>query len=191
MELTNRQRELCARVRAFVVERIAPLEETLDPDESELDEVTLAALVDETKAMGLYNYDVPAEHGGPGLDTVTTTLLAMEMSQHRAGLYVPCYGAFGPSGFAQLYDATPEQRERFLYPALRGEKRVFFGLTEPAGGSDPANDNDDRRARGRRVGPQRNQDFHWRVAPRGLRSRVRAYRWAGARWDQLFRRRDE
>jgi acyl-CoA dehydrogenase len=139
MELTNRQRELCARVRAFVVERIAPLEETLDPDESELDEVTLAALVDETKAMGLYNYDVPAEHGGPGLDTVTTTLLAMEMSQHRAGLYVPCYGAFGPSGFAQLYDATLEQRERFLYPALRGEKRVFFGLTEPAGGSDPAN----------------------------------------------------
>ncbi len=137
--VTPQQRDLCERVRRFVAERIVPLEETLDPDESELDPATLAELVEETKAMGLYNYDVPAEHGGPGLDTVTATLLAMEMSQHRAGLYVPCYGAFGPSGFAQLYDATPEQRERFLYPALRGEKRVFFGLTETSGGSDPAN----------------------------------------------------
>jgi acyl-CoA dehydrogenase len=136
---TAAQRELCARVRTFVTERILPLEETLDPDESEVDPATLAVLVDETKSMGLYNYDVPAEHGGPGLDTVTTTLLAMEMSQHRAGLYTPCYGAFGPSGFAQLYDATPEQRERFLYPVLRGEKRMFFGLTEATGGSDPAN----------------------------------------------------
>jgi acyl-CoA dehydrogenase len=137
--ITSTQRELCERVRAFVTERILPLEEELDPDESELDEATLAPLVAETRAMGLYNYDVPAAHGGPGLDTVTTTLLAMEMSQHRAGLYSPCYGAFGPSGFAQLYDATPEQRERFLHPALRGEKRVFFGLTEEGGGSDPAN----------------------------------------------------
>lgn len=138
MGVTSTQRDLCERVRTFVVERILPLEETLDPDESEVDADTLAGLVEETKAMGLYNYDVPAEHGGPGLDTVTMTLLAMEMSQHRAGLYTPCFGAFGPSGFAQLYDATPEQRERFLYPALRGEKRVFFALTEPAGGSDPA-----------------------------------------------------
>jgi acyl-CoA dehydrogenase len=137
--VTARQRELCAQVRDFVTNRIVPLEERLDPDESELDAATLASLVDETRAMGLYNYDVPAEHGGPGLDTVTTTLLAMEMSQHRAGLYTPCYGAFGPSGFAQLYDATPDQRDRFLYPALRGEKKVFFGLTESNGGSDPAN----------------------------------------------------
>ena len=138
MGVTSTQRDLCERVRTFVVERILPIEEGLDPDESEVDADTLAGLVEETKAMGLYNYDVPAEHGGPGLDTVTMTLLAMEMSQHRAGLYTPCFGAFGPSGFAQLYDATPEQRERFLYPALRGEKRVFFALTEPAGGSDPA-----------------------------------------------------
>jgi len=138
MGVTSTQRDFCERVRTFVVERILPIEEGLDPDESEVDADTLAGLVEETKAMGLYNYDVPAEHGGPGLDTVTMTLLAMEMSQHRAGLYTPCFGAFGPSGFAQLYDATPEQRERFLYPALRGEKRVFFALTEPAGGSDPA-----------------------------------------------------
>jgi acyl-CoA dehydrogenase len=62
----------------------------------------------------------------------------MEMSQHRAGLYAPCYGVFGGAGLAQLYDATDEQKERYLYPSLRGELRGFFALTEPAGGSDPA-----------------------------------------------------
>ncbi len=138
-EITDEQRELCLMVRRFVTERIVPLEAELDPDESELPPEVHASLVAETKKMGLYNLDVPEEYGGPGIDTVTWTLLAMEMSQHRAGLYTPCYGAFGGTGIAQLYDADPEQKERYLYPALRGEKRLFFGLTEPSGGSDPAN----------------------------------------------------
>jgi alkylation response protein AidB-like acyl-CoA dehydrogenase len=62
----------------------------------------------------------------------------MEMSQHRAGLYAPCYFVFGAVGLAQLYEANEDQKQRFLYPTLRGEKRAFFGLTEPSGGSDPA-----------------------------------------------------
>ncbi len=136
---TDEQRELCLAMRRFVGEQIVPLEAELDPDASEVDRDTLLALVALTKQMGLHNLGVPEEHGGPGVDTVTHALLVMEMSQHRAGLYSPCYGAFGGTGIAQLYDADPAQRERYLYPALRGEKRIFFGLTEPSGGSDPAN----------------------------------------------------
>ena len=60
------------------------------------------------------------------------------MAQHRAGLYAPCYGVFGAVGLAQLYEATEDQKERYLRPTLRGEKRAFFGLTEPSGGSDPS-----------------------------------------------------
>ena len=56
----------------------------------------------------------------------------------RAGLYAPCYGVFGAVGLAQLYEASDDQKERFLVPTLRGEKKAFFGLTEPSGGSDPA-----------------------------------------------------
>ena len=88
--------------------------------------------------MGFWGLDIPAEYGGAGVDLVTRTLMAVEMSQHRAGLYVPCYGVFGSAGLAQLYEATEEQKQRYLYPMLRGEKRGFFGLTEPSGGSDPA-----------------------------------------------------
>jgi alkylation response protein AidB-like acyl-CoA dehydrogenase len=41
-------------------------------------------------------------------------------------------------GAAQLYEANEDQKQRYLYPALRGEKKAFFALTEPSGGSDPA-----------------------------------------------------
>jgi len=135
---SDEQRELCLTMRRFVSERIAPLETTLDPDASELAPEQLAPLVATAKQTGLYNLGVPAEHGGPDVDTVTWALLAMEMSQHRAGLYSPCYGAFGTTGIPQLHEASAEQRERYYEPLLRGEKRAFFGLTEAAGGSDPA-----------------------------------------------------
>ncbi|TYB48198.1 acyl-CoA dehydrogenase family protein [Actinomadura chibensis] len=136
--VTETQRTLIDNVRRFVRTEIVPLEYDLDPDESELSAPVLAGLVAKTKQMGLYNLDVPEEFGGVGADTVTRTLLAMEMSQHRAGLYSPCYGAFGQPDMAQLYEATDEQKERYLHPILRGEKRSFFALTEPSGGSDPA-----------------------------------------------------
>jgi len=135
---TDVQRELIDLVRRYVQNDIAPLEFELDPDEGELPQEVHARLVAKTKQMGLYNMDVPEEYGGAGLDTVTRTLLAMEMSQHRAGLYAPCYYTFGQPDMGQLYDGTEEQKERYLYPVLRGEKQSYFALTEPSGGSDPA-----------------------------------------------------
>ncbi|MBS0244260.1 MAG: acyl-CoA dehydrogenase family protein [Proteobacteria bacterium] len=137
-EPTEEQKAIIAQVRRFVREEIVPLEDKLDPDASELPEEERSRLVAKVKAMGLYGLDIPAEFGGPGIDMTTRVLLAIEMGQHRAGLYVPCYGVFGAAGLAQLYEATPEQKEKYLFPMLRGEKRAFFGLTEPSGGSDPA-----------------------------------------------------
>ena len=60
--------------------------------------------------MGFWGLDIPAEYGGAGVDLVTRTLMAVEMAQHRAGLYAPCYGVFGSAGLAQLYEATEEQK---------------------------------------------------------------------------------
>jgi len=138
LELSDEQRMLVEQVRRFVRQEIDPLEADMDPDASELPAEEHERLVSMTTGMGLYQMDVPEEFGGAGLDVMTRTLLAMEMSQHRAGLYTPCYGTFGSMGLAQLYDANDDQKERYLYPTLRGEKRGFFGLTEPSGGSDPA-----------------------------------------------------
>ena len=138
LSLTQEQEMIIGLVRRFVREEVLPLELELDPDADALDAADRDRLISKTKEMGLYGLDIPPEYGGPDIDLVTRTLIAVEMSQHRAGLYAPCYGVFGGAGLAQLFEATEEQKDKYLYPTLRGEKRGFFGLSEPSGGSDPA-----------------------------------------------------
>lgn len=137
-EPTSEQTALIDNVRRFVTEEIIPLEADLDPDAASLHPDDFKRLRQKAMDLGLYGMDTPAEYGGPGLDVMTRTLLAIEMSQHRGGLYASCYGVFGGAGLAQMYEASDEQKERYLYPSLRGEKHGFFGLSEPSGGSDPA-----------------------------------------------------
>ena len=138
LALSDEQRLIVDMVRRFVAQEIVPLEGDLDPDADELAPEQLAPLVEKTKAMGLYGLDTPPEYGGPEIDLVTRSLIAIECSQHRAGLYAPCYNAFGGARQAQLFEATEPQKEKYLYPMLAGEKRAFFALSEPSGGSDPA-----------------------------------------------------
>ncbi|MBT6278292.1 MAG: cyclohexanecarboxyl-CoA dehydrogenase [Chromatiales bacterium] len=138
LALTEEQRLITDMVRRFVREDVVPLEDQLDPDEAALPPEQFERLTAKTKEMGLFGLDIPPEYGGPEVDVVTRTLMAMEMTQHRAGLYVPCYSSFGGARLAQLYEATAEQKQRYLIPTLEGRLKTFFALSEPSGGSDPA-----------------------------------------------------
>src|SRR5690606_32382353 len=102
-------------VRQFVRDEVVPLEDHLDADDSHLAQPDLDKLVARVQQMGLYNIDMPEDAGGPGLDTFTRSLIAIETSQHRAGLYSPCYGAFGPPALAGLSEGTDDQKERYLW----------------------------------------------------------------------------
>ena len=93
--LNEEQQLIVETTRRFVQSEILPLEDQLDPDAGSLDPTDQDRLVAMTKSMGFYGLDIPEEYGGPGLDTTTRALMAIEMSQHRAGLYNPCYGVFG------------------------------------------------------------------------------------------------
>src|SRR4051794_29190535 len=108
-EMTEEQALIGDQVRRFVREEAVPLEAKLDPDASGLEPEDQARLVAKTRAMGLYGLGIPPEFGGPDIDIVTQTLIAFETSQRRAGLYAPCFGAFGGAGLAQLYEANEEQ----------------------------------------------------------------------------------
>jgi len=137
-EKSEAQGLIIDNVRRFIREEIRPLEADLDPDAYTLKPEDDERLTKMTKDMGLYQMEVPEEYGGPGVDTVTRTLIAEEISQHRAGLYAPAYGVFGTGPQGHLYNATDAQKEKYLWPTIRGEKSGFIGLSEPSGGSDPA-----------------------------------------------------
>src|SRR5256886_16573258 len=111
LQPSEEQRLVGETVRRFVREEIVPLEAELDPDADELPAADRDRLVGMVKELGFYGLDIPAEFGGPGVDLVTRTLMAIEMAQHRAGLYAPCYGVFGGAGLAQLYEANEDQEE--------------------------------------------------------------------------------
>jgi len=138
LELSDEQKIITQTVRRYIQEEISPLEVELDPDAFELPREQFDRLVAKVKEMGFYGLGIPPEFGGPDIDMITRCLMEQEMSQHRAGLYSPAYGTFGGAGLAQLYVANEQQREKYLYPMLRGEKHGCFALTEPSGGSDPA-----------------------------------------------------
>ena len=136
--LSDELKMLQSTVRKFVKNEIIPVEQTLDPDATELPEQEVARLQEKTRAMGMYQLSAPTEYGGGGLDFFSETVFMEEVSKHRQGLYNPGCGAFGYDINPILYAGTKEQKEKYLKPCIQGQMRSCFAITEPSGGSDPA-----------------------------------------------------
>lgn len=84
----------------------------------------------EAKEQGLWALDVPKEYGGLGLNHLTMCLIYEEMYKS------PQMFRFGGSPEPALYLANDDQKERYLLPVIRGEKRMAYAFTEPQSGSD-------------------------------------------------------
>jgi acyl-CoA dehydrogenase len=106
----------------------------LEPEVERLGHVpddTARAIREKVLALGFYAANFPAELGGGGLDSVTFTLLERELGRTGWGLAVH----FGrPSNI--LMACRGEQRERYLLPAIRGERIDALAMSEPDAGSD-------------------------------------------------------
>ena len=128
--LTDEQRSIVEVTRSFV-------EKELYPHEVEVERtgVVRPELAEQIKgraiAAGLYAANLPEEVGGAGLDTVTSVLFEKELGKASYALH-SCIGR--PSNI--LLAGTEEQRERYLYPSVRGERRDCLAMTEPEAGSD-------------------------------------------------------
>src|SRR3984885_6713180 len=81
--------------------------------------------------LGFYAPNIPAEHGGGGLDHQTFILLERELGRASMGLAV-WWGR--PSNI--LCAANEDQKQRYLSPAVRGDKMDALAMTEPDAGSD-------------------------------------------------------
>ncbi|MGE0747193.1 MAG: acyl-CoA dehydrogenase family protein [Rhodospirillales bacterium] len=131
------------RVRAFVDERIRPLEaDRASYDEHEnLREDVLQRLRAEVKAAGLWALQMSKARGGQGLPIVGMAACYEEMNRSIFGPV--CFNSAAPDDGNMIVlekVATEAQKERWLQPIVDGTVRSSFAMTEPmpGSGSDPS-----------------------------------------------------
>ncbi|MFL5847290.1 MAG: acyl-CoA dehydrogenase family protein, partial [Solirubrobacteraceae bacterium] len=128
---TDEHEQLRESIRGFVTKEFAPhadeWEETTFPDS------VFPALA----KQGFLGLDKPEEYGGEGGDYFTSIIMGEEMVHANSGgltmgvavhtdMAMPPILAFG----------TEEQKQEWVVPAIKGEKILCLGITEPDAGSD-------------------------------------------------------
>jgi len=123
--------QLRESIRAFAVKELAPhaeeWEETTFPD----------SVFHRMGELGFLGLDKPEQYGGQGGDYFSSLVLAEEIVHAKSGglamgvavhtdMAMPPILAFG----------TEEQKQEWVVPAIRGEKILCLGITEPDAGSD-------------------------------------------------------
>lgn len=134
-ELPQEIRILKETIRRFVDRELIPIEMHAmeGPD---LKPEIRKQLEAKTRELGLWLLDVPADLGGQDLSLLAIAAVTEELARTVA-LPARGPGIFGPEVRSILLSLTPEQKERYLDPVLRGEKSTAFAQTEPDAGSDP------------------------------------------------------
>jgi acyl-CoA dehydrogenase len=89
--------------------------------------------------LGFLGLKYPEEYGGQGGDYVHDTILTEEMARCGSGGVSAGIGAHVAIATPPIYKfGTEEQKQRWLVPAIRGEKVAALAITEPGTGSDVA-----------------------------------------------------
>jgi acyl-CoA dehydrogenase len=128
--LSDEQRMVVDTVRDFVERELYPLEAQVERTGIVPDDIG-REIRRKVLDLGFYAANIPEEFGGGGLDHLTLTLLERELG--RASMALTTH--FGrPSNILCACDEA--QRERYLLPAVRGEKMDCLAMTEPEAGSD-------------------------------------------------------
>jgi len=128
--LSEEQEMIVSTVRAFVENEIYPHEAEVERSGQvplELGEEIKRKVIE----LGFYACNFPEEVGGAGLSHVDFTLVERELGRGSMAL-THFFGR--PQNI--LMACAGDQRERYLLPAVRGEKMDALAMTEPDAGSD-------------------------------------------------------
>jgi alkylation response protein AidB-like acyl-CoA dehydrogenase len=128
---TDEHEQLRESIRSFVLKELTPhaeeWEETTFPD----------SVFHRMGELGFLGLDKPEAYGGQGGDYFTAIVLGEEMTKSNSGglamgvavhtdMAMPPIVAFG----------SEEQKQEWVVPAIKGEKILCIGITEPDAGSD-------------------------------------------------------
>ena len=132
-DFTPEELDLQERARRFVEDVLIPNEELAEraggkvPDE--LKQRIRQEAIDARLSGGLH----AVEHGGQGWSKVEWFLVEEQLGRSTNAL-----SWYMPGAYNVLGNGTPEQIERYLKPALRGELHDAYAVTEAEAGSDPS-----------------------------------------------------
>ena len=129
--MTDEQRMIAETTRAFVEAELYP-HEALVERSGHLPMEIIREVQAKAMAAGLYAANMPEAVGGAGLDTLSWLLYERELGRANYALHWTCVAR--PSNI--LLAGTPDQRERYLMPCIRGETWDCLAMTEPGAGSD-------------------------------------------------------
>ena len=133
VQFTQEHRQFRDVVRSFVSNEINP-----HVDEWESKEMMpLHDIFSKMADIGMLGLEYEPEYGGQGADHLFTLLLAEEFGRADHGSIGMAVGVQVDMATPSLHlFGTPEQKEKFLAPALRGEAVASIAVTEPDAGSD-------------------------------------------------------
>ena len=137
-QLPEQLRMAAGAVRDYVRNEIVPLEQQIPHDSIHLPKDEYDRLVPVAKDMGMWCTGVPTEFGGGGLSLFSQVVIDEEMVQHAAGLYCPVYGTMGEPPPEIIFAGNDYLRDTYGIPTVQGQRKAWFAITEPSGGSDPA-----------------------------------------------------
>jgi alkylation response protein AidB-like acyl-CoA dehydrogenase len=120
-------------IRAFVDKELAPhadeWEETTFPD----------SVIRRMGKLGFLGLSMPEQYGGQGGDYFCNLVLGEEMTRSASGGLAMGVAVHTDMAMPPIHlFGSEEQKQEWLVPAIKGEKILCLGITEPDAGSDVA-----------------------------------------------------
>jgi len=129
--LSEEDQRIQARAREFADELI-PYEEQAEASGGELPADLTAAHAKRARELGLASTNMPAELGGGGCTSLQQVLVQEQVGRVTNAL---AWVATTPPSWLPAV-ATPDQIERYIRPAIEGEREECYAITEEGAGSD-------------------------------------------------------
>src|SRR6202047_1913812 len=131
---TQEHEDLRASARGFIERELAPHAQQWEEERWFPDEV-----FPKLAAQGLLGLKYPERYGGEGGGYLHEAVLCEEMARTGSGGTAAGIGAHVNIATPPIWKfGSEEQKQRYLVPAIRGERIGALGITEPGTGSDVA-----------------------------------------------------
>ena len=131
---TEEHEELRASTRGFIERELTPYAQQWEEERWFPDDV-----FPKLAAQGLLGLKYPESYGGQGGDYLHEAVFIEELARTGSGGTAAGIGAHVNIATPPIWKfGTEDQKQRYLVPAIRGERIGALGITEPGAGSDVA-----------------------------------------------------